>query len=185
MKIFLTIWLVATLPLCAVSAPSRVPQFNDYAVDAIYKGDNHPLVMDQFTRLYRTRLRWAINTQQPTFAGRYIVTGWGCGSIGCNTGAIIDAKTGKAYPLPVAIMSVFPLKRGYENELGQEHLYRLDSRLMIFAGDLDTQQTDGRDIVEFYEFKEGEFKFITARPYGRYDHNKPLLGISLVPESLR
>ena len=142
-------------------------RFSHYPVSRTYKGKNHALVMSDFAKTFRTRLRRAIQTQKPSFAGHYIVTTWGCGSSGCNTGAVINAKTGVATPLPVALASVFPLKPAYKHEDGQEHIYRVDSRLMIFAGNLSSDNSAGNDMVEFYEFQNGKFIFLEAKPYGR------------------
>jgi len=144
----------------------NVPQFTDYPSDAVYIGTNHPLFLDEFGKSYRTRLREAIKNGKPDFAGHYIVVKWGCGSSGCNTGAVIDSKTGKAYLFPVAMSSVFPLKPEFEQENGQEHIYKLNSRLMVFAGNLEgTKQGDGVDTVEFYEFKNDQFLYIKSIPY--------------------
>ena len=142
-------------------------RFSQFEVATTYTGENQPLVMDEFSRTFRTRLRRAIKNQKPSFAGHYLVTGWGCGSGGCNTGAVINAKTGVATPFPVALASVYPLKTQFAEESGQEHIYQLNSRLMIFAGDLGGSQNDGSDSVEFYEFKDGKFTFLESRPYGR------------------
>jgi len=142
-------------------------RFSQFKAPATYRGINHPLVMDEFSHTFRTRLRQAIKNQTPSFAGEYIVTNWGCGSSGCNTGAVINARTGVATPLPVALASVFPLKSEFSNENGQEHIYRLDSRLMIFAGNVSGARDNGNDSIEFYEFKNGAFKFLESRPYGR------------------
>ncbi len=142
-------------------------RFRDYKAPAAYNGKHHALVMNEFGRMFRTRLRDALNNSKPSFAGQYIVTGWGCGS-SCYTGAVINAKTGVATPFPVTLSSVFPLKPEFKNEDGQEHIYRLDSRLMIFAGHLGgAAGSDGSDSIEFYEFKDDKFIFIEARPYGR------------------
>ena len=152
--------------LPAVYAANKIPQFNNYPVEEIYTGKNHPLVMDSFGKSFRTRLRDAIEHEKPDFAGHFIVVKWGCGSGGCNSGAVIDAKTGKAYVFPVALSSVFPLKPEFEKEDGQEHLYKLNSRLMVFAGNLEgAKQGDGDDTVEFYEFKNDKFVFIRSIPY--------------------
>ena len=122
--------------------------------------------MDSFGKSFRTRLRDAIEHEKPDFAGHFIVVKWGCGSGGCNSGAVIDAKTGKAYVFPVALSSVFPLRPEFEKEDGQEHLYKLNSRLMVFAGNLEgAKQGDGDDTVEFYEFKNDKFVFIRSIPY--------------------
>lgn len=167
MKLCAPLFLVFTLFTSTVVFGDDVPKFKDYKVKEIYKGTNHPLVMDEFSKRYRTRLRHAIKHGKPTFAGRYIVTRWGCGSGGCNTGAIIDARTGKAYAWPVFLSSVWPLKEKFKDEAGQELLYKINSRLIIFAGNLETSKTDGRDIVEFYTFKNGQFRFLSSAPYGK------------------
>jgi hypothetical protein len=144
------------------------PQYKDYKVYKIYKGKNHSLRMDYFGKMYKTRLRYAIKHGKPNFAGKYIVTGWGCGTSGCNTGAVINAKTGKATPWPIELSSVYPLKPEFEQEDGQEHLYKLNSRLMIFAGNLNGAAAgSGDDSVEFYEFKNGKFIFLKSKSYGK------------------
>ncbi|WP_432725634.1 hypothetical protein [Variovorax sp. W6] len=154
--------------------PPAVPQFRDYPADAPYTGKNHPLVLDSdFARSYRTRLREAIASGKPSFAGRYIVTRWGCGTGGCNVGAVIDASTGHAISMPNALMSVYPLKPQYEKEDGQELIYKLSSRLLVQAGDIDSSNSSGKDVVEFYELRDGKFRFIRSVPYGRADRTKP------------
>ena len=104
--------LNAAQPAFAKEKPAQesAPQFTHYPVDQRYSGRNHPLLMDSFGKEYKTRLRDAIALEKPEFAGHYIVAGWGCGTGGCNTGAMIDAITGQAYPFPVAMSSVYPLK---------------------------------------------------------------------------
>lgn len=164
-KFFITVLLGTTLSIGF--AADKTPQFNDYAVTEVYSGKNHSLVMDSFAKNFKTRLKEAIKNGKPTFAGHYIVTGWGCGG-GCSTGAIIDAITGRAYAFPVALMSVFPLKPEFEQENGQEHLYKLNSRLMVFAGNLEESgEGHGSDTIEFYEFKNDRFIFLKSMPYGR------------------
>jgi hypothetical protein len=153
---------------------AKVPQFKDYPADKIYTGPNHPLVIsDAFSRLFRTRLRDAIKYGKPDFAGHYIVVIWGCGTAGCNTGGIIDAITGKAYSLPNGISSVFPLKPSCEKNDGQETIYRLNSRLMIRAGDIDEGNGIGYDSIEFSEFSDGEFKLLAKKPYGCKADSEP------------
>lgn len=141
-----------------------VPKFKDYAANKIYKGKYHPLVLNEYGKMYRTRLREALK-HPVNFAGHYIVTGWGCGSGGCNTCAVINVKTGIATSCPVTLMSVYPLKPEYEDKSGQEHIFRKNSRLMIFAGVLDTLQGQFDDVVEFYTFEGGKFKFLKRVPY--------------------
>jgi hypothetical protein len=151
------------------STNKDVPKFEDYPAGETYSGNNSSLILDSFGTQYRTRLESALKNGKPTFAGKYIVTGWGCGTGGCNTGAIIDAKTGQAYPFPVNISSVNQYdSEGVITAGFQDHQYQLNSRLMIFSGNLEgTDNTDGNDVIEFYEFKDGKFVFIKSMPYGK------------------
>jgi hypothetical protein len=149
-------------------AKVKVPKFKDYPAEKTYTGKNHPLVLDAFGQEYKTRLSEAIKNNKPNFSGHFIVTHWGCGTSGCNTGAVIDVVTGVAYPLPVALSSVYPLKPEFENSNGQESIYRLNSSLMIFAGNLEgMEQSNGEDTIAFYEFKNGKFVLLKFMPYGR------------------
>jgi hypothetical protein len=50
------------------------------------------------------------------FAGNYRVVLWGCGT-SCESGAIVDAATGRVYDLPMSL------------EVGAQ--YRVDSRLFV------------------------------------------------------
>ena len=161
--------LILLISTSCVSAQNLMPKFGDYAVNKIYHGTNHPLALDSYGKNYRTKLREAIANNKPNFAGHYIVTSWveGCGN--CITGAVIDAETGRAYPFPVSMSSVSPLKPEFEKngEDGQELVYKLNSRLIMFAGNLDTDQGDGEDKIEFYEFTNNKFVFVKSMLYGR------------------
>jgi hypothetical protein len=143
---------------------ANVPKFKDYPAENTHTGKNHPLVLDAFGKEYKTRLSDAIKNNKLNFSGHYIVAHWGCGTSGCNTGAIIDTITGYAYSLPVVLSSVYPLKPEFEDSNGQESIYRLNSRLMIFAGNLDETK---EDTIAFYEFKDGKFILLKSMPYGR------------------
>ena len=145
------------------------PQFKDYPATKPYKGKNAKLVLDEVGKQYKSRLERALKSQKPSFAGKYIVASWGCGSGGCNTGAIVDAETGKAYLFPVSMSSVTQYdKNGSAVADHQEHEYQLTSSLMMFAGNLEgTDNSEGDDMVEYYEFKDGEFIFISSKPYGK------------------
>jgi hypothetical protein len=157
--------LKALLPESTSKNPTvqiDTPKFNDYPVKKVYNGKNHPLVLNEFGKTFKTRLSDAIKYNKPVFAGHYLVTSWGCGT-SCVSGGIIDAITGNAFPFPVAIMSVYPLKPEFENETGREIIYRLDSNLFILAGTLD----DAEDTIQFYEFKNGEFVLLKSLSYGK------------------
>lgn len=137
-------------------AQDRVPEFKDFPATPIYRGKNAPLILTADVRSFKTRLRAAAK-ERPNFAGHYIVTTWGCGT-GCDSGAIIDAKTGRVYWFPFAI--------GQDYEAGEEFNpveFRADSKLIIFNGvRVDRDEKGG---ARFYKFEDGRFillKFIRS-----------------------
>lgn len=169
-KQLLTALALATTALAPAWAldPASLPFAEHRVALAELKPVQEP-VLDEFGKTRAAELRQALRTQRPNFASRHIITRWGCGSGGCNTGAVIDANTGQAWPLPVILTSVDPLKPAFQNEDGQALHYQLGSRLIVFAGDLDTHHGDGKDSVQLYSFDEatGQFTFIKSMPYGR------------------
>ena len=162
----------AALALCSMAAHAQpaTPQFKDYPAEAPYTGPRHELVIDgEFAKTFRTRLRNALASDKLDFAGRYVVVRWGCGSGGCNMGAVVDASTGRATPFPMVLSGVWPLKPEFDEEPGQELIYKSSSRLMVFAGDLGVESPDGgkADTVSFYELADGKFRHLKSVPYGR------------------
>ena len=118
-RVFIALFILITPSAFAGNA---APQFKDYPVTEVYTGKNHPLVLDEFGKSYRTRLREAIRNNKPDFAGHYIVVKWTIGPLVVyNAGAVIDAKTGRAYSFPVATGSAFSEK---EVDYFQDHLYK-------------------------------------------------------------
>jgi len=147
---------------------SHVPRFADFPAEKPFVGKSRPLVLDsKFALMYRTRLREALRHGKPDFAGRYIVTRWGCGSSRCNEGAAIDAATGRAVQMPGALVDVWPMRQDVAQ--GQELIYRLSSRLLIQAGTVEMPDGDLQDVVEFYALRAGAFSLLGRVPYGHQD----------------
>ena len=111
MKLWMLFISMFLFSLPAIYAAHKIPQFKNYPVDEIYTGKNHPLVMDSFGKSFRTWLRDAIEHEKPDFAGHFIVVKWECGTGGCNSGAVINAKTGKFYSFPLATGSAYSEKK--------------------------------------------------------------------------
>lgn len=134
-------------------AQSKAPQFKDYSVNETHSGKNASVKLTKDSRSFRTRLREAAK-EKPNFAGRYILTVWGCGT-SCLAGAVIDAKTGSVAFLPGAIHS-------WEGDENLDPLeYRLNSRLIIFSGNIDQKGMDDSGLnSHYYEFRNGKFKYI-------------------------
>ena len=98
------------------SANSSARMLAKYPVAKTYKGPNKPVDLKSHRRArrFRTRLREAAK-ERPNFAGRFIVTAWGCGT-SCQMIAMIDASNGKVHFGPAA-------ETGF--------VTRLNSRLLI------------------------------------------------------
>ncbi len=97
-------------------AESTKALFDKYPAGRAYKGKTAAVDLhsDKDAPNFRTRLRAAAK-KRPNYAGRMIVTNWGCGA-GCQMIALIDARTGKVFFAGSAYA-------GYE--------HRLTSRLLV------------------------------------------------------
>jgi TonB family protein len=74
--------------------------------------------------LFRTRIT-AASQENPNFAGRYVISVWGCGT-GCAQGVAVNVATGKVVWLPGSFV-LEPLD-------AERYQYRLDSLLLIVNG---------------------------------------------------
>ena len=98
-----------------IAADNDLPEFSSYTVpqsDAILENvdfTSHPDAIN-----FKTRLEYVLN-QSENFAGHYIVTYWGCGTM-CQMVAILDVLTGDVF---------FPFTTSYGV------CYKLDSSLLI------------------------------------------------------
>lgn len=134
---------------------SRVPQFRDYPASGAYKGRTAPLILTRDDRAFRTRLRWAAKNLKPNFAGRYILTTWGCGT-GCLMGAVIDARTGRVHWWDFSVCCW-----GHDVDDNFEPIgVRLNSRLIIFTGARNEKEGDVG--THFYKFENGRFVHIRS-----------------------
>ena len=141
---------VLALMTGVAKAQSGVPQFRDYPVSEAYTGKTAPLIIKRDDKMFRTRLRWAAKNQKPNFAGRYILTTWGCGT-SCIMGAVIDAKTGRVHWWDFSICCW-----GYDvDENFQAIEVRLNSKLIVFSG--ARNEKDGDIGAHFYKFENGRF----------------------------
>ena len=105
---------------------------------------------------FRTRLREALKGEI-NFAGRYILTGWGCGT-GCSHGAIIDAKAGRVY-FPDELMGV----GGYDGPEGETFTFRKNSRLLVIRGvpGPDVENAPERNPgIYYFEWRANRFRLI-------------------------
>ena len=140
----------------AAHAQGRAPSFRDYPAGRVYRGRVAPVVLDADSRAFRTRLREAAKGR-PNFAGRYIVTAWGCGT-GCLVGAAIDARTGRVHWFPHQAYADYDAPPDFEPVR-----FRLDSRLIVIygAGAEDGEEDLG---THYYEFAGGRFRQVGFVP---------------------
>jgi hypothetical protein len=157
---------LAMIALASVAAAQRVgtPTFGSYPARA----ETKTAKAIDFRRspgasTFRTRLREAIK-KDINFAGRYIITGWGCGT-GCSQMAIIDARTGRVY-MPDALAGVSAWYYDVEDDY-EVYTYKKNSRLMVVRGapgpmtDGDTEKEPG---TYYYEWRANRLRLIKFIP---------------------
>jgi hypothetical protein len=127
----------------AARAREQPPSFADHPGGAVFKGHNAaPVLATREARQFRTMVREGAR-RQPNFDGHYIVSTWGCGA-DCETGAIIDAISGKVIPLPVVTGSPEDAKPE-----ASHFDYRLDSRLLVMNGMIGEEPPMGAHYFTF------------------------------------
>jgi hypothetical protein len=124
----------AQVPLSAGTAPSAASpkppttgvSFPAYPLSGpVYVGVHAPPDLsapDNY--LFRTRITSA-SQENPNFAGRYVISVWGCGT-GCAQGVAVNVATGKVVWLPGSFV--------FEPLDAERYEFRLDSRLLIVRG---------------------------------------------------
>jgi len=152
--------ILATTSLVLIMLPRRLglalalactyagatPRFEDYPSPA-YAGKTAPArLVDAHSRNYATRLRAAAH-DSPNFAGRYILTAWGCGASRLMAAAI-DAKTGNVAWLPFTVCC-------WDSNITEPLEYHRDSRLLIVHGSRDEKGMGSE--TNFYLFNGTRF----------------------------
>ncbi len=132
------------------------PKFLDYPTE-IYRGPRAPITWDSSSWNYRTRLHAA--TGSPPNFGNFVLTTWGCGT-SCETGAVINAATGKVVLIPFTVCCALDSVASTPDF--ERILFKRDSRLVVFAGLINEKGVNG---AHFYEFDGSSFKLVTTRPF--------------------
>jgi hypothetical protein len=110
-------------------------------------------------KFYRTNLKKALANSDINFAGKYILTYWGCGS-GCTQGAIIDVHTGNVF-FPLELQGVYAggLTLGNHDMLE----YKKDSNLLViygYAGGGFKPETATNHGIYYYQWNGKAFKLL-------------------------
>ena len=158
MKIKLVLLIALFLAFSSVgSAQLTTPTFKQYAVKVEkLKNVKVNLKSHKNAKMFRTNLR---NTAKEgvNFAGRYILTTWGCGT-NCSQSAIIDARNGRVFfpnELEGAGFGFCELPDDTE-----PIVYQANSRLLVLngfkGGDLELE--NGRCGIYYLEWTGTNFK---------------------------
>jgi hypothetical protein len=99
MKIAKNIVTVISMLIISATANAKdlekAPKFKEYPVE-LSKTKNTSITEWSGYEDFKTRIKNAIKAK-PNAAGKYIITGWGCGG-GCHNYVIINKETGKVLP---------------------------------------------------------------------------------------
>ena len=153
---------IAAFPTDASAESTTTLPFERYRVppSALFKGTPAaPQFKTSGQRMFRTII-WEATRNGPNFAGHYTIAEWGCGT-GCETIAIVDAKSGAVFDGPFGKLPKAPLYLGPhvdEDKTGMS--YRLDSRLFVVRGCPNFTACG----EYYYEWTASEFKLLLHTP---------------------
>jgi len=149
--------------MAALAAAENEPdfeyKFEEFFVKEVFKGTPaKPKIKSRGDRLFRTQLLKSASTG-PNFASHYTVASWGCGSDGCTSFSIIDAKTGEILD-GVGTTVSRSCKQDWQEKI---LIFKPDSRLFIINGNLNDENLG----VFYYELKNKKLKLIKSRHHPR------------------
>jgi TPR repeat protein/membrane protein implicated in regulation of membrane protease activity len=134
--------------------PSTADSFSRYPISGpIYVGPHvAPDLSQPQNYLFRTRIS-AASQETPNFAGRYVISWWGCGT-GCAQGVAVNVATGIVIWLPGSFVTE-PLE-------GELFSYRLGSRLLVVNGHA-TEDDDAPYTPRCYELDDEAYPQLMKR----------------------
>lgn len=136
-------------------------KFEDYSVQKIPQVKKAKLKLSGNDLHFKTRLKKAYQ-DAPNFAGKYILTTWGCGAE-CIMGGLIETTTGKVFLIPFTLCCWDSLIDVEENFKPID--YRLDSSLIIFHG---VRNENGGEAAHFYyNFQNNKFNLLKVESIGK------------------
>ena len=143
--------------------PIGNPKFKDYPAPSLYTGAPAKLLLDSdFAKEYRSRLTEAM-ADTPTFAGEYVLTGWGCGSGGCYVESLVNKRTGKALETNFGAHSVWTdMENGVEERVGEWIVgKKIDSSLLVTQEVTEDDEGNPHEyFAKFYLADNGQLKLI-------------------------
>jgi hypothetical protein len=134
------------------------PAFSEYPSASISIIKKAPLKLTKQDMLYKTRLRSGYS-QPINYAGKYILTLWGCGAE-CLMGAVIDTETGYVHWLPGTVCCWNDYDAEDQHEI-EPIEFKVDSNLIIFRGLINEK---GLNATHYYQISNGKFKRLATGP---------------------
>ncbi|MGL5129929.1 MAG: hypothetical protein ACRC7D_17730 [Aeromonas popoffii] len=127
------------------------PRTEDYPAPSVYKGKPAKLSLDsELARTFRTRLTAALS-QEPVYAGEYVLTGWGCGSSGCYNQVLVNKRTGKVLDTVFNAYSSYDVSDDSDIRVGEWiEPPQIDSRLLTTIKVENSQ--DGKSFIYYTNY---------------------------------
>ncbi|AYO57357.1 hypothetical protein CO230_03990 [Chryseobacterium sp. 6424] len=114
------------------------------------------LTSNSLGKTYKTQISNQYKTEKINFGGHYVLTFWGAGA-GLTQGAMIDAKTGKIYELPLTEQNSIRDCVYNDNE---NIFYKPDSNLFATFKCEPNKDEKIKLTYSFYKWDGKQFKFI-------------------------
>jgi len=144
----------------------KTPSYTDYIVKVEKKVAGTVILKSHLkANDFRTKLQTAMVNEQINFAGKLILTQWGCGTA-CVQAALIDALTGEVY-FPEILQGV---TQGYNESFANHEIleFKKNSKLLMIYGvagnGFKDDQKDFIQGISYYEWTGKDFcllKFTT------------------------
>ncbi len=127
------------------------PRTEDYPAPPVYRGKPAKLSLDsELARAFRTRLTTALS-QEPVYAGEYVLTGWGCGSSGCYNQVLVNRRTGKVLDTVFNAYSSYDVSDDSDIRVGEWiESPQIDSRLLTTIKVENSQ--DGKSFIYYTNY---------------------------------
>ena len=158
-KLIFTIFLLFTNTLSQKLVESPYKS-EDFPVKVTYKGKTSKPIITKENRLFRTRISEGAK-QKVDFAGKYILIRIGCGT-SCEIYYFLDATNGKVYSPNFSICCEFDYDRPERTQNIERVYYKVDSNLIIFAGNRNEENLRA---FHYYKFDNGKLKHLKSVKY--------------------
>jgi hypothetical protein len=140
----------------------NIPQYSNFNVKVENKTAKAVNLLSHIkANKYRTNLKNAFAKSKVNFAGKYILTQWGCGTA-CIEAALIDVKTGTVL-MPIILTGV---TQGYNPDFENHEIleFKNNSNLLIIYGSAGYDANKTQEGISYYEWTGNDFKLLKFIP---------------------